>query len=218
MKKLLMLAAILGLLSSSTAFAIDDGKSNLSCTVRHSLKIPMLKSPSSRTIIGAVENNAVVTLLDEDRWGQWAHIRKNVGTTGWIQRGFLDCSSLQMPEPLQGKWCHPVRVEGLRFFMNEHLHRDYSSCDESLQPELLVLSDEVQIDTSSCRPIQVTEFDVCQYAGHGFISRDDNRLGYHVRLRCKNSYKTPAHDWIVEGKEKESLEIGPKRDRILCPR
>jgi hypothetical protein len=28
-----------------------------------------------------------------------------------------------MPEPLQGKWCHADRVDGLRFFMNEHSYR-----------------------------------------------------------------------------------------------
>jgi hypothetical protein len=41
---------------------------------------------------------------------------------------------------LQGKWCPDS--SGLDFFMNR-LHRNYSSCDESGQPELLVLSDEV---------------------------------------------------------------------------
>src|SRR5215831_11475546 len=78
--KTLLTSLLVGLLSSSAAFAIDDGKLNLICTVRHSLKIPMLKSPSSRTINGSVENNAVVTLLDE-MGSEWAHIRKDVGTT-----------------------------------------------------------------------------------------------------------------------------------------
>jgi hypothetical protein len=36
---------------------------------------------------------------------------------------YSDCPSLQMPEPLQGKWCHADRVDGLRFFMNEHSYR-----------------------------------------------------------------------------------------------
>jgi hypothetical protein len=43
-------------------------------------------------------------------------------------------------KPLQGKWCPDS--SGFDFFMNR-LHRNYSSCDESGQPELLVLSDEV---------------------------------------------------------------------------
>jgi Bacterial SH3 domain len=199
----------------NAVFATDGGKLNLICTVRHSANVPMWKSPSSSTITGAVENNAVVTLLREDG-AQWAHIRKNVGTTGWIHRNYLDCStSLQMPEPLRGEWCHSASG-GMAFFMGWHLHRDYSSCDESLQPELLVLSDEVQIDkVISCRPIQVTKFDVCE-RGHGHIIRDDSRLGYHVKLLCKqSSYETPAHDWIVGGRH---LDLGPKRDRIPCPR
>jgi hypothetical protein len=208
--KTLLTSVLVGLLSSSAAFATDG-----ICTVHHSFKIPMLKSPSSRTITGTVENNAVVTLLDE-RGDNWVHIRKkNGGTTGWIYRGFLECPPLQMPEPLQGKWCHPIRVEGQSFFMNVQ-HRDYSSCDESGQPEIRVLSHEVQIDGSSCRPTQVTEFEVCQYVGHGFISRDDTRLGYHVKLRCAFSYETLAHDWIVG--DKDDLELRPKRDRISCPR
>src|SRR5262245_49818353 len=210
----LLRSLLVGLLSSNAAFATDDGKLNPICTVHHSANVPMRKSPSSSTITGAVENNAAVTLLDEDA-AQWAHIRKKVGTTGWIQRGFLDCPSWQMPEPLQGKWC-PDRG-GLDFFMNRQ-ERNYSSCNESGQPELLVLSDEVQVDGSSCRPIQVTKFDVCLW-GHGHtMGVDEDRLGYHVKLRCKGSYPTPAHDWIVGwivGGE-ERLEVGPKRERIPC--
>jgi hypothetical protein len=64
MKNPLMLAAVFGLLSSSAAFAVDDGKLNLVCTVNDSFKIPILKSPSSKKITGYLENSAVVTLLN----------------------------------------------------------------------------------------------------------------------------------------------------------
>jgi hypothetical protein len=46
---------------------------------------------------------------------------------------------------------------------------------------------------------------------------DDDRVGYHVKLRCGGYY--PAHDWIVGGKivgSKESLVVEPKGERIPC--
>ena len=158
--------------------------------------------------------------FSDERGDAWVHIRKNGGTTGWISGNFLDCSTsyLQMPEPLQGKWCLD-RGDGLGFFMNRPRdRRNYSPCNESGQPELRVLSHEVQIDGSSCRSIQVTEFEVCKYIGHGNTFDDDSRLGYHVKLRCNGWY--PAHDWIVGWivGGKESLEVGPKRERIPCLR